>query len=612
MADQSGGKWLAQFLYNKGLRGAALEMAWAIAMRESGGRPTIDNSGMNGDGSVDYGLFQINSTHRNSDLFRRNGWTMEDMRDPDKNFEAFKSMSGNFKNFSAWGMHNLDGSISGWAASLPASTVAGFEATVKKNRALFRQDYASIASAGGGGTNADGSASDPVAAAEQQRVLNDAAKWARRKARKDVALGYSGLCDHFVGQAYGLAHSGYETAIAHWNATPDKYRNAGDREPPPGALVFWSNDSAGHVAISLGNGKIVSTDITRNGYADIVDLKAIENNWHMKYEGWATPYFGGKAYKMGTDGISGAAQATTGSGVGDGTGASTGEDMPDTPEEWAQRFGYPLALIDSNKSLKELFDRAVTNEYDETRFTAELRGTKWYQNHREVWRQAEALKYQDPATYQANVASLKAKMRSRAVEMGSTLSETALTDAANKAIHFGWDESKVNQFLAPFIKSYEIGGMRGEAGEIEDQLRELSFKNGIDMSTDYYLNAARTIGGGTSTLETQQDMIRQRAMGMWPGWAKEIQAGQDMIDLASPYIQSMAQNFEVDPGTITLNDPYIRGALSSRNSTTNAYSPTSLTDFERKLKQDARYQYTKKSMNETTSLIGSIRSAFGF
>src|SRR5690606_28599923 len=40
-----------------------LVIAVAVALAESGGRPGINNEGLNSDGSVDYGLWQINSVH---------------------------------------------------------------------------------------------------------------------------------------------------------------------------------------------------------------------------------------------------------------------------------------------------------------------------------------------------------------------------------------------------------------------------------------------------------------------------------------------------------------------------------------------------------------------
>lgn len=99
----SGEKWLAQFLYAKGLRGDDLKTAWAIAMRETRGTPNIDNRGLNQNGSVDYGLFQINSVHA-ANIKKKFGWSMEDLKDPNKAFAVYWWMSNQGKSLGAWGL----------------------------------------------------------------------------------------------------------------------------------------------------------------------------------------------------------------------------------------------------------------------------------------------------------------------------------------------------------------------------------------------------------------------------------------------------------------------------------------------------------------------------
>jgi hypothetical protein len=71
-------------------------------------------------------------------------------------------------------------------------------------------------------------------------------------------------CERYMNLAYGLG-GGYPTALAHWNASGP--RTPGMSVPPRGALVFWrSSNPAGHVALSLGNGQVISTDFDGSGY----------------------------------------------------------------------------------------------------------------------------------------------------------------------------------------------------------------------------------------------------------------------------------------------------------------------------------------------------------
>lgn len=105
-----------------------------------------------------------------------------------------------------------------------------------------------------------------------------------------------GMCDKWVASYYGYSSSGYATAIAHWNSIPVTNKHPGDINAPAGALVFWSGGStgAGHVALSLGGGKIVSTDYPRSGITSTTTIDAISNGWGEHYQGWATPVFQGQ------------------------------------------------------------------------------------------------------------------------------------------------------------------------------------------------------------------------------------------------------------------------------------------------------------------------------
>lgn len=105
-----------------------------------------------------------------------------------------------------------------------------------------------------------------------------------------------GMCDNFVANMYGYSSSGYETAVKNWMGTPSGLRHPGDWNAPAGALMYWGGGrtGAGHVAISLGNGRIISTDATGPGVVAQIDARVPTDKWGHQYLGWATPYFQGR------------------------------------------------------------------------------------------------------------------------------------------------------------------------------------------------------------------------------------------------------------------------------------------------------------------------------
>jgi len=122
------------------------------------------------------------------------------------------------------------------------------------------------------------------------RTCAQAVAWAEAHLTNTYNKEYHGLCDHFVGLAYGRSASGFFSALVHWQTTPTKFKHY-DRNPPPGALCFFMTSKYGHATISTGGGGIISTDINGPGTLGRTSIAGIEAKWKAPYLGWTNPYF---------------------------------------------------------------------------------------------------------------------------------------------------------------------------------------------------------------------------------------------------------------------------------------------------------------------------------
>ena len=124
------------------------------------------------------------------------------------------------------------------------------------------------------------------------RSCAQAVAWAKNHISKKYNANYYGMCDHIVGLAYGRSASGHYDAISHWKSTPSRYRHSG-KAIPAGGLAFFSGGSHGHghVAISTGDGRLISTDIHGNGTYTYTTISEIQSKWGQKYVGWTNPWF---------------------------------------------------------------------------------------------------------------------------------------------------------------------------------------------------------------------------------------------------------------------------------------------------------------------------------
>jgi hypothetical protein len=95
-----------------------------------------------------------------------------------------------------------------------------------------------------------------------------------------------GYCLQWSREKAGIA-SKYDDASTAWRNTND--RHPGDRNPPRGSMVYWTGGSHGygHIAPSVGGGKVRSTDAGGSGRVATVSIDWPTQHWGLPYAGWA-------------------------------------------------------------------------------------------------------------------------------------------------------------------------------------------------------------------------------------------------------------------------------------------------------------------------------------
>lgn len=99
-----------------------------------------------------------------------------------------------------------------------------------------------------------------------------------------------GYCLNFTRTMQG-APGGIPRAIDSWRRTPKALRHGG-KFPPPDVAVYWQGQTGtpGHVAVSLGGGRVRSTDWPSAGQVSTVSIGAVTRRWYSgrgeRYLGW--------------------------------------------------------------------------------------------------------------------------------------------------------------------------------------------------------------------------------------------------------------------------------------------------------------------------------------
>ena len=374
-------------------------------------------------------------------------------------------------------------------------------------------------------------------------------------------------------------------------SVPASKMNAGD-------LVFFDTDRSrkgpDHVGIYMGGGKFIHAP--RPGQP--VQISSMTDSYYMDR-------------LMGVRRVPGVAGSSGMVGTVDALNFSSGgEEVHKTRAELAEEYGMSTAFFNSVPELKSLLGRAVKGQWDGTLFQANLKNTKWWKNTSDSNRKAQIAAKSDPATYKATIEAAQEGARQAAVSMGAILSEKSLKRLAKNIVHFDWNDAQIQNFLGKFIDFNDKKVMGGMAGAAYQQLRGVAMENGVKLTEQGLKNSAAYVVRGLSTMEEEVGKIRQTAMSANPYFAEQIAAGQNLADIANPYVQLMAEELEMPSTKITMSNPLIRSALG-RLDNQGQPAPLSLTDFQQELRSEPAWRRTQRAQSNVFSIGNQVLQDMG-
>lgn len=290
---------------------------------------------------------------------------------------------------------------------------------------------------------------------------------------------------------------------------------------------------------------------------------------------------------------------------------TTNPDATISPQELAQQYGFAYSMLQAIPELNTLFQQAVSGQWDATRFQAALMATKWYQDHSAAQRAWIAEGYADPATQSSQLVAQIASVNAAAAALGAVLPKGVAQQLATEYLSNGWNTDNLQKALSGYISFGTDGALGGTSGQDEMTLRGLSNANGVHISNNWLLSTVRAIADDTSSLQDAEGYVRKQAEQLFPQYSQQIQAGQNLSDLAVPYIQDYQKILEVGPNQTNLFDPTLVSALQYKDPTgQNTTLP--LWQFDQTLRQDPRWLKTQNAQDSVMGTAHGILQDFGF
>lgn len=360
-----------------------------------------------------------------------------------------------------------------------------------------------------------------------------------------------------------------------------------------GDAVFFDTDAGregpDHVGIYIGGGKMLHAPKT----GDVVKVTDITSDYY------ASRFMGARRF----NGVEGGGDSNS------NWNTQSDVERKLSPEEMSARYGLSWAFLNSDPTLKGLFDKAVKGNWTDTKFQAELKNTDWWKNNSEAQRKALQMKASDPATWAANLDANKEKVKQMAAEMGAAVPDAQISKLAEDIAMTAMSDEQLKSTLSGYI-DFVNGSLVGAAGMYEHTMRKYASDMGVDLNQQSIKNYAQLIVKNVSNQADFQNFVNQQAISAFPAFEEQIKGGMTMKNIANPYIQMMASNLDMNPDVITLKDPTIMGALNGVSQDGKPVGRT-LTEFADTLRGDPRWRSTKQAQDKAMATGLSVLKNWG-
>ena len=288
-------------------------------------------------------------------------------------------------------------------------------------------------------------------------------------------------------------------------------------------------------------------------------------------------------------------------------------------------FSWAWKLIKSVPELQDLWELAIKEGWAGARFKAKLMDSDWFQENDGYRRTILALEKTDPETYQRRLDGAVAKIRDDLAATGiriTDIPDARISQMARNFLLLGFDQGQNENVYQDwlggnFLKMRDNDkDIAGAALSNQDSLTALLLANGFDPTSEAWAgwieSSVNSIALGDMQLTDAQSHVREQAATLYPIFGERIRQGESVQDIAAAYFQLYADTLELNPSEISLRDPYMIEALQGVDPETGKPRAMGLWDFQKALRKDDRWQYTKQANSMADGLASDILETFGF
>lgn len=266
--------------------------------------------------------------------------------------------------------------------------------------------------------------------------------------------------------------------------------------------------------------------------------------------------------------------------------------------ELAVQYGYVYSFFSANSELKKLLDAAVSGQWSTAKFQAKFMATSWFRSREASVRQWAELMARDPKEAQSKIYEKKLQLQDRFTQMGVTLSDAQLTKMATDSIQWSWGDAELTNVVASYV-NYQPGKTSGTIAAIESQVKQMAFDYGVKVSDAQLQDYIQGMMSEKYTEDNLRDFMADMARSKYGGMKGYLDMNMTVRQVAAPYLSEYARLMELNPDTVSLDDPLIAQSLQGKvDPKTGLPQMQTVGELTRAVKKDPRWLKTQNAKND--------------
>jgi hypothetical protein len=153
-----------------------------------------------------------------------------------------------------------------------------------------------------------------------------------------------------------------------------------------------------------------------------------------------------------------------------------------------------------------------------------------------------------------------------------------------------------------------VGGITGAMNQIHNTAKGDWF---MSLSQDEYYRMGIDVAMGYLDDNAVRYALQERASSLYPHLRTQMDQGATMKDLFSGHMQTIAEEWEVDPGTLTYDSPTMQSIIGRRDPNTGNMRSASLYEAKILARQDDKFWNTSRARQLESSAGNYLLKTFG-